>query len=52
MTKIISVIVLCAMVAHLIRPFKVPGLRKRSDVWKFAVLALAIIAIVTVVRPE
>ncbi|MEM9222023.1 MAG: hypothetical protein AAGB11_06425 [Pseudomonadota bacterium] len=52
MTKIVSVIVLCAMVAHLIRPFGLPGLRKRGDAWKLAVAALLLIAIVTVVRPE
>ncbi|MEM6762300.1 MAG: hypothetical protein AAF615_05440 [Pseudomonadota bacterium] len=52
MTKIISVVILCAMAAHLIRPFGVPGLRKRSDAWKLALLALVLFAVLTLVRPE
>lgn len=52
MTKIVSFIVLCAMVAHMIRPLGVPGLRKRGDVWKLALAAFVLIALVTVVRPE
>lgn len=52
MSKIISTVVVCAMVAHLIRPFGVPGLRRRSDAWKLAIVAFAIIALTALVRPE
>ncbi|MEM0906121.1 MAG: hypothetical protein AAGJ94_02070 [Pseudomonadota bacterium] len=52
MTKIIALIVLCAMVAHLIRPFGWPGLTKRSDAWKLAAVALGLLIVVTVIRPE
>ena len=46
MTKIVSVILALAMIAHLIRPLGLPGLHRRRDVWKIAVLAFAIIVVV------
>ncbi|WMS41042.1 hypothetical protein RDV64_13200 [Acuticoccus sp. MNP-M23] len=52
MTKIISAIVICAMIAHMIRPFGLPGMRRRGDVWKLALVAFAVIALVTAIRPE
>ncbi|WP_170135002.1 hypothetical protein [Acuticoccus kandeliae] len=52
MTKIVSAIVILAMAAHLIRPLGLPGLTKRGDVWKLAVGAFALIALVVLVRPE
>jgi len=52
MTKIVSVLVICAMVAHMIRPFGLPGLKRRGDVWKIALVAFALIAVVILVRPE
>lgn len=52
MTKIISAIVALAIIAHLIRPFGLPGLTRRSDAWKLALAAFALILLVAVVRPE
>lgn len=52
MTKIISAVVLLAMVAHIIRPFGLPGLTKRSDAWRLALVAFALIALTVLVRPE
>lgn len=52
MTKIVSAIVICAMIAHMIRPLGLPGLRRRGDVWKLAMGAFVLIAAVTMVRPE
>ncbi|MCF3935884.1 hypothetical protein L1787_21065 [Acuticoccus sp. M5D2P5] len=52
MTKIISVIVVLAMAAHLIRPLGLPGLKRRSDVWKLAASAFVVIVLVVLVRPE
>ncbi|MEM8852516.1 MAG: hypothetical protein ROR55_28875 [Devosia sp.] len=52
MTKIVSAIVAIAVIAHLIRPLGLPGLRRRSDAWKLAVGALLLIVVVTVIRPE
>lgn len=52
MTKIITAIVLLAMAAHMIRPLGLPGLKRRGDVWKLAVAAFAVIALVVLIRPE
>ncbi|MCO5161925.1 MAG: hypothetical protein M9939_12355 [Mesorhizobium sp.] len=40
MSKALALIILAMMVLHLIRPFGLPGLRLRRDVWKIAVMAL------------
>jgi len=43
MTKILSLLIVAAMILHLIRPLGLPGLRQRRDFWKLAVIALAAI---------
>ena len=40
LSKALALIILAMMVLHLIRPFGLPGLRLRRDVWKIAVMAL------------
>ncbi|WP_420394460.1 hypothetical protein [Acuticoccus sp.] len=52
MTKVVSVIVAIAIVAHLIRPLGLPGLRRRADAWKLVLVAFGLIVMVTLVRPE
>ena len=52
MTKVISIVVALAIVAHLIRPLGLPGLKRRADAWKLVILAFALIAAVILVRPE
>ena len=42
MTKIFSLLIVAAMIVHLIRPLGLPGLKKRGDFWKLAVVALAL----------
>lgn len=51
MTKAIAAFLILAMVVQLIRPLGVPGLRRRSDFWKLAVLAFVIWSVVLLVRP-
>lgn len=46
MTKILALVLLLAMVAHIIRPIGLPGLEKRGDFWKIAVFAFVAIAVV------
>ncbi len=47
MTKVILLVLLLAMVAHIIKPLGLPGLKKRADFWKIAVFAfLATMAVV------
>ena len=41
MTKVLSLLILAMMAVQLIRPLGLPGLKKRKDFWKLAVLALA-----------
>ena len=51
MTKAISLILGAAMIVQLIRPLGLPGLKRRADAWKIAVLALALLAIVAALKP-
>jgi hypothetical protein len=44
MTKVLSLLILAMMAIQLIRPLGLPGLKKRKDFWKLAVLALAAIS--------
>lgn len=45
MTKLLSFVIIGMMIVHLIRPLGLPGLRRRKDFWKLAVLALVAISI-------
>lgn len=51
MTKAIAAFLILAMVVQLIRPLGVPGLRRRSDFWKLAVVAFVIWSVVLLIRP-
>ncbi len=48
MSKLLALLILAMMVIHLIKPLGWPGLRKRRDFWKLAVLALAAISLTAV----
>ncbi len=52
MTKAISFLIVLAMAVQIIRPIGLPGLKKRSDAWKLAVAAFAIILLVAVTKGE
>ncbi|KFB08688.1 hypothetical protein [Nitratireductor basaltis] len=49
MTKILSLLVIAMMVLHLIRPLGLPGLKKRKDFWKLAIVAIAAIMLTVAV---
>lgn len=51
MGKILALLLLAAMVVHLIKPLNLPGLRKRADFWKIAVVAIAVMMLATLIRP-
>ncbi len=51
-TKILLVLVLVAMILHLIKPFGFPGLKRRGDVWKIALILIFAMMITLVLRPE
>ncbi|WP_336055248.1 hypothetical protein [Nitratireductor sp. CH_MIT9313-5] len=49
MTKILSLLVIAMMVLHLIRPLGLPGLKKRKDFWKLAIVAIGAIMLTVAV---
>ena len=49
MTKLLSILILLMMAVHVIRPLGLPGLKRRKDVWKIAVAALAAISLTVLV---
>nr|WP_186363379.1 hypothetical protein [Rhizobium sp. ACO-34A] len=51
MTKIIAILLMLAMVIQVIKPLGLPGLRRRKDFWKIAVLAFAIWTVTLLIRP-
>lgn len=52
MTKLFSLLFVILMGAHLIRPFGLPGLKKRGDFWKIAAVALVVFSLAVLIRPE
>lgn len=51
MAKAIGLFLLLAMIIQIIRPLGLPGLKKRADCWKIAVLAFVSWSLVLVLRP-
>lgn len=51
LAKVIALLLLGAMVVHIIRPLGLPGLKKRGDFWKIAVVALFIMMLTVLIRP-
>lgn len=45
MTKILSLVIIGLMVIQVIKPLGLPGLKRRADFWKLAVMALALIVV-------
>jgi hypothetical protein len=52
MAKAISILLLLAMLVQIIRPLGLPGLKKRGDFWKIAVVALATMMLTVLIRPS
>ena len=50
MTKLISVLIILAMLIQVIKPIGLPGLRRRMDFWKLALLAFAIWTVALLLR--
>ena len=49
MSKFLALVIIGFMIVQIIKPLGLPGLRRRSDFWKLAVLALAAISITVLV---
>ncbi len=48
MSKLLALVVIGLMIVQIIKPLGLPGLRRRLDFWKLAVLALAAISLTAV----
>jgi hypothetical protein len=51
-TKALAFILCLLMLVQLLRPLGLPGLRRRADAWKLAVLGLGMILAVAALRPD
>jgi hypothetical protein len=51
MGKILALLLLIAMAVHVARPLDLPGLRRRGDFWKIAVVAIAAMMLTAMIRP-
>ncbi|WP_193227738.1 hypothetical protein [Aureimonas psammosilenae] len=49
MGKLLSLLLLLAMLLHLFRPLGLPGLRKRGDAWKIALVAFFVFGLTVLV---
>ena len=52
MNKLFSILFILLMGAHLIRPLGVPGLRKRGDFWKIALVGFVFFGLTILIRPD
>ena len=52
MTNLFSLLFILLMGAHLIRPLGLPGLKRRGDFWKLAVVAFVVFGLTVLIRPE
>jgi len=48
MSKLLALVIIAIMAIQLIKPLGWPGLKRRSDFWKLALLAMAAISITAV----
>lgn len=51
LAKAVSMLLLAAMLVHVIRPLGLPGLKKRGDFWKIALVAIAAMMLTVLIRP-
>lgn len=51
MVKILVLLVVLVMILHLIKPIGLPGLKRRGDVWKIALLVIAGMMLAVIFRP-
>lgn len=51
MAKAILLVLLLAMIVQIIRPLGLPGLRRRGDFWKIALVAFVVMMLTVLIRP-
>ncbi|GGD96124.1 hypothetical protein GCM10011390_13560 [Aureimonas endophytica] len=52
MGKLFALLLLLAMLLHILRPLGLPGLRRRGDAWKIALVALFVFGLTALIRPH
>ncbi len=52
MGKAVGIFIALATLVHIIKPLGIPGLKKRSDAWKIAVLGLFLMVVLVAIRPD
>ncbi|WP_295813000.1 hypothetical protein [uncultured Nitratireductor sp.] len=50
MTKILLLLILAMMIVHIVKPLGLPGLKRRADFWKLALIALAAVSLTILLR--
>jgi hypothetical protein len=50
-SKLIAGFLMLAMIVQLIKPLGLPGLRRRADFWKIAVIAFVVWSVTLLLRP-
>ncbi len=50
MTKLIGFLLILAMIVQIIKPLGLPGLKRRTDFWKLAVLAFVLWSLTLIMR--
>jgi len=50
LAKIVPLLAIILMVLHLVKPFDVPGLRRRRDFWKIAIVMAVVIVMTAAIR--
>jgi len=51
MAKAISLFLLALMAVQVIRPLGLPGLKRRADFWKIALIAILMMMLTVLIRP-
>ena len=51
MGKAVALFMALTTLVHIMKPLGLPGLRKRSDAWKIAVLGLFLMVLLVALRP-
>ena len=52
MSKLFSVLIILVMALQIVRPLGLPGLRRRGDFWKLAIVAMVVFGLDVLLRPH
>ncbi|WP_202618012.1 hypothetical protein [Aureimonas leprariae] len=52
MGKLLSILLVLAVLVQLVRPLGLPGLERRADAWKIAIGAILLFGLAVFIRPE